>query len=278
MKSVIVVLVLISIQVSATQNLLNQTASFPPFITPENEIPSCPAQQQRETALREFRRTIANNLASLTSTLIQCRGSSWTRVAYLDMSDPMQSCPPAWRDRSTNGVRVCGRPDGSSNECHSTFYSTSGQIYARVCGQIIGYQFGHTDGLHSSTINEPYVEGISITHGSPRAHIWTFVADLSETDNDCPCKGGGSAPAFIGNNYFCESGYNDTDRPSDVLYTSDPLWDGEQCESEGSCCSTAPWFTVDLVNPTTDDIEVRICANSGTTEDTPIHLLELYVQ
>ena len=63
-----------------------------------------------------------------------------------------------------------------------------------------------------------------------------------------------------------------------VLYTSDPLWDGTRCESEDSCCRTAPWFTVDLVNPTSDDIEVRICANSDDTEDSPIHLLELYIQ
>ena len=66
--------------------------------------------------------------------------------------------------------------------------------------------------------------------------------------------------------------------PAKVLYTSDPLWDGSQCESEGSCCSTAPWFTVDLVNSTSDDIEVRICSNFHEYEkDTPIHLLELYI-
>ena len=64
--------------------------------------------------------------------------------------------------------------------------------------------------------------------------------------NGCPCEGGESAPPF---NYYCESGYSGTVTPPSVLYTSDPLWDGAGCESEGSCCSTAPWFTVDLVNP-----------------------------
>ena len=84
---------------------------------------------------------------------------------------------------------------------------------------------------------------------------------------------------FVGTNYYCESGYNGTSNPSSVLYSSDPLWDGSQCESEGSCCSTAPWFTVDLVNSTSDDIEVRICADYYEhEEDTPIHLLELYIQ
>jgi hypothetical protein len=75
-------------------------------------------------------------------------------VAYLNMSDSTQSCPPVWRDRSTNGVRVCGRPAGSFSQCHSTFYSTSGHSYDRVCGQVIGYQFGHTctDAFHGDII------------------------------------------------------------------------------------------------------------------------------
>ena len=62
------------------------------------------------------------------------------------------------------------------------------------------------------------------------------------------------------------------------IHVNDPLWDGQQCQSEGTCCSTAPWFTVDLAIPTTDSIEVHICADSTPTEDTPINLLELYVQ
>ena len=64
------------------------------------------------------------------------------------------------------------------------------------------------------------------------------------------------------------------------LYSEDPLWDGEQCE--GECCSNGkspPWFSVELPNPTSDDIEVRICCGEGTQEDdTPIQLLEIYVQ
>jgi hypothetical protein len=65
----------------------------------------------------------------------------------------------------------------------------------------------------------------------------------------------------------------------DFTPVHDPLWDGAGCESEGSCCSTAPWFTVDLVGPTSDDIEVRICSNNAESEeDTPILLIQLYVQ
>ena len=89
-------------------------------------------------------------------------------------------------------------------------------------------------------------------------------------------------PSFVVNNYYCESGNpSSTFEHTDVFrYTSDPLWDGQQCE--GQCCSdgrTPPWFSVILANPTTDDVEVRICGTECTTnEDTPISLMELYVQ
>ena len=273
MKSAVLICILASIQVSVTQNLQNISPSFPSFIAQESEIPGCPTQQQRATALREVRNAIASSLAPLS-----CGNGNWNRVAYLNMGDPTQQCPPEWRDRSANGVRVCGRPVGSRIECHSTLYHPD-HSYTRVCGRVIGYQFGYPDGFRNSTIDQTFVDGVSITHGCPRSHIWTFAADGKETYQICPCKGGARTTTFVGNNYYCESGYNGVSSPSSVLYTSDPLWDGMQCESEGSCCSTAPWFTVDLVSSTSDDIEVRICSDStDTEEDTPIHLLELYIQ
>ena len=275
MKSVIVVLVLAGIQVSVTQHIQYQATSLPTSVLSESGAYSCPTPQQRENAVVELNDKIMCTLRMLSP----IKRGNWTRVAYLNMSDPMQSCPPAWRDRSANGVRVCGRPTGSNDECHSTSYSTCGQTFTRVYGRVIEYQFGSPDGFHSSIINDSYVEGVSITHGSSRSHIWTLAAYRSEVNNGCPCKGGSSAPLFVGSNYYCESGYNGTVTPPYVLHTSDPLWDGEQCESEGSCCSTAPWFTVDLVNPTSDDIEVRICSDYYEyEEDAPIHLLELYIQ
>ena len=43
--------------------------------------------------------------------------------------------------------------------------------------------------------------------------------------------------------------------------------------------NTLPWFSVDLPDSTSDDIEVHICHNQATTdEDSPIQLLELYIQ
>jgi hypothetical protein len=163
----------------------------------------------------------------------------------------------------------------------------TGRQYSRVCGRLIGYQIGSPDGFIDS---ESSIDGISIIYGTQRNHIWSYLADTREMGGDpsdrCPCsndepeEAGLMPPQFIGENYYCESG-NPTDSADDNhLFSNDPLWDGQQCE--GACCNgtnSPPWFSVQLPAPATDMIEVSICFNQGTTdEDTPIELLEIYVQ
>ena len=67
-----------------------------------------------------------------------------------------------------------------------------------------------------------------------------------------------------------------------TFYTSDPLWDGKQCGiKEKPCCNFPglPWFHKELQIPTNENIEMRLCANSGThIEDTPINFFEIYVK
>ena len=123
MKSAIIVLTLINIQVSILQNF-RAPARSPLFTVPVKD-PGCLTQQQRETALREFRNAIATNLSKV------CGGIGWTRVAYLNMGDPMRFCPP---DRFANEIRMCGRPAGAPFRCYSTIYSISGWSYSRVGG------------------------------------------------------------------------------------------------------------------------------------------------
>ena len=127
-----------------------------------------------------------------------------------------------------------------------------------------------------------------MTHGAPRNHVWTLVAGLSEggyivQGANCPCSNSSHLnnifpPSFVGNSYYCESGNPTNTFAAYRLYPTDPLWDGQQCE--GQCCSdgkSPPWFSVDLPNPATDDIEVRICSPEGSHDDVAIQLLELYV-
>ena len=229
---------------------------------------------------------LQTQVASIQTQLSQihpCGPGEWRRVAYLNMRDPTQQCPSAWRLYNTGEVRACGRLSRSGGSCPATTYSIDIQ-YRRVCGRVVGYQYGSPDGFLTGNINQRYVDGVSITRGSPRDHVWTYAAGVTESVrvnlySNCPCSGspGRGAPSFVGNNYYCESG-NPSSTWSNQLYTGDKLWDGLQCE--GSCCTdtvTPLWFKVQLSNTTSDYIEIRICGDSGTSdEDTPVELIEIY--
>ena len=203
----------------------------------------------------------------------------WTRVAYLDMTDPTQQCPSEWRE-ITSPIRTCGRRTDIG--CDSVIFSTNGIQYSNVVGRVVGYQFGSVDAFvddTSQTIDGTYLDGVSITHGMPRDHIWSFTSE--HTDNAlCPCSTTNTAPSFVEEDYFCESG-NTGPSWTYVFYEDDPLWDGQGCGTS-SCCTynNPPWFCKQLPQATTDDIEIRICAGRGsiTTEDTPIELIEIYIQ
>ena len=132
--SLIVVLQLVSAQ------RLNSFTLSPQVIPDSNAYQSQPAavdmaKQNIGQSVREILSTIANP---------PCGDSSWTRVAYLNMTDPSQQCPPSWRLYSANGVRACGRPVTTTGGCYSQNYTIQ-QIYQKVCGRIIGYQIVSTN-------------------------------------------------------------------------------------------------------------------------------------
>ena len=155
----------------------------------------------------------------------------WTRVAYLNMTEPGTTCPSGLTQTGYININhdVCGR---SGPGCDSTFFSTYSLNYTKVCGQIRGYQFATPDAFNTGTSNieSHYVDGVSITYGSnPRQHIWTYVGGWAETRLDsigCPCNNGSSVPppSFVGNDYYCESALNAAPW-SYILYADDPLWD-----------------------------------------------------
>ena len=128
------------------------------------------------------------------SQTFSCGGSTgWRRVAYLDMSDPSQQCPSVWREITTPH-RVCGRKSTTGGSCEGLNYTSGSVQYDQVCGRIIGYQLGAPESFWYSSghsINTEYVEGISVTRGSPRQHIWTFACGVDEGllswSATCPC-------------------------------------------------------------------------------------------
>ena len=84
----------------------------------------------------------------------------------------------------------------------------------------------------------------------------------------------------VSGDYFGKSGVNSGFNTPD-FHPDDPLWDGMGCSANSTCCSfnNPPYFIKQLSNPTTDDIETRICnLNITSAEDSPIEFIELYVQ
>ena len=221
-----------------------------------------------------------------------CGGTGdWRRVVYLDMTDLNTTCPSGW-ELTSHSKRTCGKVGTSSLTCDSIIFPVSGGDYTRVCGRIKGYQYRGTDAFEAydddrvTTIDGAYVSGVSLTHGSPRQHIWTFAAGFSEVlttrDDACPCDAtiNITIPQFMGGDYFCESGHSSGPNiPNTLFLPDDPLWDGYGCTASSTCCSfnNPPYFNKQLPSPTTDDIEARLC-RWESSDDTPIELIELYVQ
>ena len=212
-----------------------------------------------------------------------CGGSSaWTRVAFLNMSDPNEVCPSNW-ETYTSPVQACGNGQTSPNGgCDSVIYPAYGLRYTRVCGRVvIGYKHSDTvafDGLiRRATIEQQYLDGVSITHGvRSRQHIWSFASAFGDAFVaqqpyfSCSSNNWPYSTSFVGNDYFCDTGSH-ASIVSLAFFASDPLWDGAGCGPSSTCCTfnNPPWFCKTLPQPTTDDLEVRIC--DSHTHTYPAH-------
>ena len=214
------------------------------------------------------------------------------RIAYLDMSDPCQQCPHDWREIDSP-IRTCRKQVDTT--INSVKYSSHGIPYSRVCGRISAYQYGTPEaflgyvGQNQRTLDDAYVDGISVTYGqNPRNHIWTFAAARGTISNQiCLCTSSSAidtVPPFINGDYFCERGIIKSP-PNPPFVEGNPLWDGHGCTDSSTCCefNNPPWFCKQLPEPTTEDIEIRIMGYAGQRfsledEDTPVEFIEVYVQ
>ena len=121
-------------------------------------------------------------------------------------------------------------------------YLSSGGHYNKVYGWASGYQRGSPDGFRRITDDFDYFDGLSITHGNPRQHIWTYAVGVTGSGtyhSNCPCAdfSGVNSLSFVGSNYYCESGANSS-WSTNLYYMSDVLWDGAGCSTGNNCCSS----------------------------------------
>ena len=207
----------------------------------------------------------------------------WMKVAELDMTNTAHQCPSSLSAHIQSRKRLCARKVNAAG-CSSVNYPTQGIGYSEVCGKVIGYQYATTGGMGGS-IDSPYVDGVSITHGSPRHHIWTFISALTEDGGifTCYCANknnrGPLPPSFVGQDYFCDTGNR---RWTGVYqFENSPLWDGAGCGPTNECCTfhNPPWFYKSLVQGTNDSIELRVCRDQDSyDEDVYIEKVDIFVR
>ena len=226
----------------------------------------------------------------------------WTRIAYLNITQPGAICPEGLRARNYTNLdhQLCSKK-GDGGGCSSVYYSSLVN-YSKVCGQVRGYQYGSPDGagpnlgsgiVPNTEIDQVYVDGVSITYDdNPRKHIWTYMGGGNEqtsfiNSHVCPCHTKYYQqllpPTFIGHDYYCESGNPNLDTwYLSTLFSNDTLWDGKQCGvQEMPCCNSTsmPWFTKALNEESNSPIEIRLCHNEQfINEDVPVDIIEILVK
>ena len=225
-------------------------------------IPLCPASSCKEIAgtrlwdTRSGLHWLKNGVqVHCDRTISPSQSLGWMRVGYIRS---IHGCPGGLGQLTAGVKKLCAKTVDVG--CSSVIFSTHGISYSKVCGLVYGYQKRTPDGFNRAqncpgcTIDDPYVDGVSITHGIPRQHIWSLA--VSHNINFCRCSATGSQPelpSFVGQDYFCDV------EGADTYVYADRLWDKHDCLSGGQrCCEEGQWFCKDLPQPTTDDIEFRL--------------------
>ena len=74
----------------------------------------CPSTEKLREKIREDVNVFLNSsVVPMLTRSCGCGGLGWRRAAYLDMSDPTQTCPPAWK-LITAPRRSCARPTNAA--------------------------------------------------------------------------------------------------------------------------------------------------------------------
>ena len=199
------------------------------------------------------------------------------RLRYFNMSEPGISCPTSLRQINTP-TKLCGL---TGTGCSGVTFPTDGIHYSKVCGQTRA----------TSTSRLMVLDTVPITS---TAHMLmgllshTYATGLSDDDNysggiyNCPCATppGKDPPAFVGLDYYCESGVTGQWQDNNRIALDDLLWDGDGCGPGNNCCNQTgmPWFYRTLPQEVGDDFEVRLCGNQSLADETYVDLLEIYIQ
>jgi hypothetical protein len=204
-----------------------------------------------------------------------------------------QGCPPGWTliDHSQDALNFVGCDRDSSTGGAASAFVQPFYAYREVMGVVSAVDFGSNDAFFDlpnfadSTIDTPYVDGVSITTGADtRIHLFSFAAgepgDVGP--GACPCVGGPAPQAFVGDNYLCDAPSLAAFPPDGGVAAFDPskpLWGTATNTCQPATGFFAPFFVADSGGSRLDPIEVRLMSDEpNSDEDVAITRLELYAR
>src|SRR5690606_32420480 len=170
--------------------------------------------------------------------------------------------------------RGCGR--GTANVASTSV--TPPYPYSEVRGFVRAYASGGTDAFRDTGPNAEglYLDGIAITVGSPRRHVFAFASGVSDAfgpgypGSECPCEGGPQPPLFVGDAYRCESARASVDAAGTRDWDHDDvLFDGEDIDAE-TCVNSPeshPDFSAVIGGPTTEVLEVHVMQSQDPADE-----------
>jgi len=195
-------------------------------------------------------------LAFLATPLGTCDSPAW-HVAHT--LDPANSCPGQWRQWVVPGLSggdttVCSRGRVLPSNSQASAIVVEGWQYTAVRGSVTGISMGSPDafrpeagrGSSSPTIDDAYVDGISITRWTHtgRVHMATYASGLAYNarrfsfyiNGNCICHGGAELPPeWLGeSNYFCDAGMRGGPNCQVGGFADEPGYD-EGCSSSDAC-------------------------------------------
>ncbi|XP_065180702.1 uncharacterized protein LOC135811397 [Sycon ciliatum] len=202
-------------------------------------------------------------------------GGGWTRIAYINPTQ-QGGCPGNMRFQNLQ-VKLCTRRVSSAGGCDGATFQSPIAEYSEVMGFVTGYKDKTMDAFFfarhgNAQLNSWYMDGISITHGSPMHHVWTYAASFDDYKAvyHCPCSArpGPSPPSFVGSHYYCADNGHALRRWT--FTPANHAWSNtSQCTAGGTCCDNTdmPWFHRQLKASTSDQVQIRICTDGGNGDE-----------
>jgi len=158
----------------------------------------------------------------------------WRRVINI-VNPNIMGCPQ-FLTLENNSCR-CYTPG-----CSSVYSNYSYNAYTHICGTVSAFGRDSPEGFNYNTrsIDKSYVDGVSITHGKSRNHVWTYaIRSHGSSCTDC----GINRPDFVSSNFYCS--------PKSC---GDNFW----CDNSNSCTGNTQFYR-QLESTTKDKVELRVC-------------------